>query len=36
MKAGGTHFSYIPCLNATPDGMAVINAVVERELQGWL
>jgi protoporphyrin/coproporphyrin ferrochelatase len=36
IKAGGTDFSYIPCLNASPGGMDVINAVVERELQGWL
>jgi ferrochelatase len=33
---GGEHFAYLPCLNAGPDGMAVIRAVVNRELQGWL
>jgi ferrochelatase len=33
---GGEHFAYLPCLNAGPDGMAVIRNVVNRELQGWL
>jgi ferrochelatase len=33
---GGEHFAYLPCLNAGPDGMAVIRNVVSRELQGWL
>ena len=32
---GGTHFAYLPCLNAGPDGMQVIRHVVERELSGW-
>jgi len=34
--AGGEHFAAIPCLNDSEAGMAVIRAVVERELQGWL
>lgn len=34
--AGGTNFSHIPCLNASPEGMAVIEHMVRRELQGWL
>ena len=33
---GGEHYAYLPCLNASPDGMAVIRAVVERELAGWI
>ena len=33
---GGEHFAHIPCLNDTPLGMKVIQAVVMRELQGWL
>lgn len=33
--AGGTNFAHIPCLNDTPDGMAVIEAMVRRELAGW-
>ncbi|MBX3566863.1 MAG: ferrochelatase [Rhizobiaceae bacterium] len=33
--AGGTNFAHIPCLNDTPEGMAVIEAMVRRELRGW-
>ena len=36
MEHGGTHFHYIPCLNATERGMRVIDAVARHELQGWL
>lgn len=33
---GGVHFSHIPCLNDSDDGMKVIAHLVKRELQGWL
>ena len=33
---GGTHFHYIPCLNASDGGMRLLDAVVRTELQGWL
>lgn len=33
---GGEHFTHIPCLNDTASGMSVIEAVVRRELQGWI
>ena len=33
---GGTDFTYLPALNDSPDGMRVIEAVVRRELMGWL
>lgn len=33
---GGENFTHIPCLNDSPEGMAVIEAVVRRELQGWI
>jgi ferrochelatase len=33
---GGQKFSYIPCLNAGPLGMGVIEHVVRRELAGWI
>lgn len=33
---GGEKFSYIPALNASPEGIDVIEAVVRRELQGWV
>jgi protoporphyrin/coproporphyrin ferrochelatase len=36
IHAGGEKFAYVPCLNDSADGMAVIEAVVRRELQGWL
>jgi ferrochelatase len=34
-EAGGELFAAIPCLNDSPDGMAVIEAVARRELKGW-
>ena len=34
-RNGGTNFFAIPCLNDTDGGMAVIRALVERELRGW-
>ena len=33
---GGEHFTYIPCLNASDDGMRVIESVMTRELMGWI
>jgi protoporphyrin/coproporphyrin ferrochelatase len=33
---GGEKFTHIPCLNDTDDGMRVLEAVVRRELSGWL
>lgn len=33
---GGVNFARIPCLNDGDDGMAVIEHVVRRELQGWV
>ncbi|CAN7395740.1 ferrochelatase [Rhizobium sp. LjRoot30] len=32
---GGEKFTHIPCLNDSADGMAVLENVVRRELQGW-
>jgi ferrochelatase len=32
---GGEKFAYVPCLNASSPGMAVIERVVRRELSGW-
>jgi ferrochelatase len=34
--AGGKNFAHIPCLNDTPEGMAVVEAMVRRELSGWI
>ena len=36
LEEGGTHFSAVPCLNDTDEGMNVIEAVVRRELMGWI
>ncbi|GGA98477.1 ferrochelatase [Brucella endophytica] len=33
---GGVNFSFIPCLNDSEEGMAVIETLVRRELQGWV
>jgi len=33
---GGENFAYIPCLNSSPAGIRVIEAVVRRELAGWV
>jgi len=34
-EAGGERYAAIPCLNDSPDGMAVVEAVARRELRGW-
>ncbi|KRE24710.1 ferrochelatase [Bosea sp. Root483D1] len=36
MHNGGKEFAYLPCLNDSEEGMQVIEAVVRRELMGWL
>ena len=36
LEHGGEQFSYIPALNASPAGIDVIEAVVRRELMGWI
>jgi len=36
LHAGGEKFAHIPCLNDSEEGMAVIEALVRRELQGWV
>ncbi len=33
---GGENFAHIPCLNASPEGMRVIEHLVRSELAGWL
>ena len=36
LAAGGTHFAYLPCLNDSPPGMAMLRTLIGRELEGWL
>ncbi len=33
--AGGMHFAYMPCLNDGAPGLAMLEALVRRELAGW-
>lgn len=35
-EAGGTHFAALSCLNVSPAGMDMIEALVRRELKGWI
>ncbi len=34
--AGGERFAYIPCLNDSDMGMAMIETVIRKELSGWI
>lgn len=34
--AGGERFAYIPCLNASPTGMTMLEKLIREELAGWL
>lgn len=34
--AGGRHFAYLPCLNDSAAGMTMLEALIGRELAGWL
>ena len=36
MEAGGAHFAYLPCLNASETGTAMLTTLLSRELAGWL
>jgi ferrochelatase len=36
VHAGGTDFTYIPCLNDTPAHVAALVALIEENLAGWL
>jgi protoporphyrin/coproporphyrin ferrochelatase len=36
LSAGGTDFAHIPCLNDSDVGMVMIEALVRRELSGWI
>jgi protoporphyrin/coproporphyrin ferrochelatase len=35
VEAGGTHFAYLPCLNDGAPGMAMLETLIRRELEGW-
>lgn len=36
IEAGGERFAYLPCLNAEPVGMTMIETLIRRELSGWV
>jgi len=36
LGAGGTQFATLDCLNARDEGMALIEALIRRELAGWI
>ncbi|WP_188056239.1 ferrochelatase [Sphingosinithalassobacter sp. CS137] len=35
LEAGGTDFTYLPCLNASDTGIAMLQTILSRELAGW-
>jgi protoporphyrin/coproporphyrin ferrochelatase len=36
LRAGGDHFALLDCLNDSPDSIAMLERLIERELAGWL
>jgi protoporphyrin/coproporphyrin ferrochelatase len=36
MAAGGTDFACLPCLNDSAPGIAMLRALISRELEGWV
>jgi protoporphyrin/coproporphyrin ferrochelatase len=36
LAAGGTDFAYIPCLNDSAPGIAMLDSLIRRELAGWI
>ena len=36
IEHGGTHFAYLPCLNASDGGIEMLRALLARELAGWV
>jgi protoporphyrin/coproporphyrin ferrochelatase len=35
IAAGGTDFAYLPCLNTSAEGMAMLRNIIAAELAGW-
>ena len=35
LEQGGTHFARLDCLNDSDEGMAMLDALIRRELAGW-
>ena len=36
LGAGGRSFAYLPCLNASAPGVEMLQAILARELEGWV
>jgi ferrochelatase len=36
LASGGSNFAYLPCLNASDAGMAMLESIIRRELAGWV
>ena len=36
LEAGGSNFAYLPCLNDSAPGMAMLRRLIGRELEGWV
>ncbi len=36
LAAGGKQFAMLECLNDSPEGMHMLEALVRRELEGWV
>ncbi|WP_174298611.1 ferrochelatase [Sphingomonas bacterium] len=36
LAAGGTDFAYLPCLNDSEPGIAMLRGILSRELAGWI
>ncbi|WP_448581885.1 ferrochelatase [Thermaurantiacus sp.] len=35
LAAGGTDYAYLPCLNASPAGIDMLDSLIRQELSGW-
>ncbi|WP_066799394.1 ferrochelatase [Sphingomonas soli] len=36
LSSGGTSFAYLPCLNDSAPGLAMLRSILQRELEGWV
>lgn len=36
LKAGGEAYAYLPCLNASPEGLGMLKTLVAENLAGWV
>jgi ferrochelatase len=36
LEQGGQEFSLVPCLNASPPSIRMLNSLIRQELAGWL